>query len=212
MFFDIFRVIGIITGIPAYWILFKRKTYYEDKKYDHRCTDKGALIISNHYNALDYVLNTPIFFPRKLNVVASEFSFRNPLMRFLMKFWGGIKADRITKNPSFILKSARVIKKGHIVQIFPEGHNTDDGTIKAFYPSYIVIALKAKAPIIPVISDGNYGLFKRTHVIIGNPINPYDYLESEKYSREDIQRLNEIVYQKVLDLRKELDVRKKKGQ
>ena len=213
MFFDIGRLLGIISGFPLQWLFFKRKTYYEDKKIQGRYVRGKALIISNHFNALDYVMNSFVLFPRKLNVVASEFAFRNSFMRFLMKFWGGIEANRITKSPRFILESAKVLKKGQIVQIFPEGHNTDDGTIKAFYPSYIVIALKAKAPIVPVISDGNYGPFRRAHVIIGKPINLYDYLRSDKYTREDIENLNKIVRDKVLDLREELDrrIKNRKG-
>ncbi len=216
MFFSIFRNFGAITGFPAQWIIFKRKTYYEDKKSQGRYVKGGALIVSNHFNALDYLLNAFLLYPRKLNAVAAEFAFRKPIMRFFMKFIGGIEANRITKSPRFVLESIKVLKKGQLVQIFPEGHNTDDGTIKAFYPSCIVIALKAKVPIVPIVSDGNYGLFKRTHVIIGKQIDLYDYLETEKYTRNDIDRLNDIVRNKVLALREELDARikaeKQKGQ
>ena len=124
-----------------------------------------------------------------------------------MKFWGGIEANRVTRSMRFVSQSIREIKCGHLVQIFPEGHNTDDGTIKPFYPSYILIALRANAPIVPVITDGNYGLFKRVHMIIGDSIDLSQYLSDSKAKKEDIARLNDIVYEKVLQLRKELDRR-----
>ena len=214
MIYEIFRWIGVITGYPFKWLFFKNKTYYESEKAPKRVKG-GALIISNHFNPLDYVLNVFLFFPRKLYVVASEHAFKNAFLRFGMKFWGGIQANRVTKSMRFVSQSIKEIKKGHLVQIFPEGHNTDDGTIKPFYPSYILIALKANAPIVPVITDGNYGIFKRVHIIIGEAINLSDYLSSEKASKEDITKLNDIVYKKVLDLRAELDLRiesnRKKG-
>lgn len=206
MLYELFRWFGVIIGYPFKWLYFKNKVYYENESVPKRVKG-GALIITNHINPLDYVMNVFLFFPRKLYVVASEHAFKTFYLRFGMKFWGGIEANRITKSLSFITQSVREIKKGHLVQIFPEGHNTDDGTIKSFYPSYILIALKANAPIVPVITDGNYGLFKRVHLIVGEHINLSDYISSSRASKDDLLRLNDIVYEKVLQLRKELDLR-----
>ena len=214
MLYDIFRWIGVITGYPFKWIYFKNKVYYENENVPKRVRG-GALVISNHFNPLDYVMNVFIFFPRKLYVVASEHAFKNAFLRFGMKFWGGIQANRVTRSMRFITQSVQEIQRGHLVQIFPEGHNTDDGTIKAFYPSYIMIALRANAPIVPVITDGNYGLFKRVHLIIGEPIDLSQYLSGTRARKDDIMRLNDIVRDKVLQLRQELDRRianEKKGQ
>ena len=208
MFYAIFRWIGVITGYPFKWFFFKTKVFYEHGKYSQRSFGEGALVICNHFNPLDYVLNVFLFFPRKLNVVASEFAFMNPFFNFGMKFWGGIQANRITKSMSFVKESIKLIKKNQMVLIFPEGHNTDDGTIKPFYPSYILIALKSNAPIIPIITDGNYGLFKRTHVMIGEKIYLTDYLKDGKYTKSDIYQLNETIYKKMLELRERLEEEK----
>lgn len=206
MIYEIFRWIGVITGYPFRWLFFKDKIYYENERATRRVKG-GALIIANHFNPLDYVMNVFVFFPRKLYVVASEHAFKNVFLRFGMKFWGGIEANRVTRSMGFITQSIREIKKGHLVLIFPEGHNTDDGTIKAFYPSYILIAHKANAPIVPVISDGNYGPFKRLHLIVGEPIDLSEYLAAPKANKEEVARLNDIVREKVLALRAELDRR-----
>lgn len=207
LFYEIFRWIGVISGLPLHLLFFKKKMYYEDKSVQGRRVKGRALIVSNHFSPFDFVLNVVIFFPRKLYVIASEDAFRNKLMRFGMKFWGGIEANRVTQSVRFIIEGAKELNNDHLVQIFPEGHNTDDGTIKEFHPSYVLIALRGKAPIIPVITDGNYGIFKRTHVIIGKPIYVTDYLTSEKHTKQDLLRINEIIHQKVLELRQELDQR-----
>lgn len=206
MFYEFFRWVGVITGYPFKWLYFKNKYYYENDRATRKFKG-GALIITNHFNPLDYVMNVFVFFPRKLYVVASEHAFKDPWIRCGMKFWGGIQTNRNTKSVQFILESVRHLRKGHLVQIFPEGHNTDDGTIKAFYPSYILIALKAKTPIVPVITDGNYGFRKRVHLMVGEPINLADHTTEGKTSREEIDRLNELVRNKVLALREELDRR-----
>ena len=213
--YEIFRWIGVITGLPVQWIYFKKKIYYEEGAIRARKIRGGALIICNHFCPLDYVMNVLTFFPRKLYVVASEDAFRTKALEFGMKFWGGIKADRVTRSMSFVKESVRQLKNENLVMIFPEGHNTPDGTIKDFYPSYIVMALLSGKPIIPMALDGNYGLTKRTHMIIGKPIYLNDYLGGRKHTREDVDQLNDIVRQKVLDPRAELDRRidadRKKG-
>jgi 1-acyl-sn-glycerol-3-phosphate acyltransferase len=120
---------------------------------------------------LDYVLTSFVVFPRKLSAIASEEPFKNPFFRFGMKFFGAIKADRVSRNMKFIDTAAEVIRKGGLVQIFPEGRNTPDGKIHKFWHSYIVIAHRAGCPIVPIVTDGNYGPFKRTSVIIGEEID-----------------------------------------
>lgn len=211
LLYEFGRWSAVLMSFPFCWLLFKQKVYYEDKRVQNRRVRGGALIVSNHFCPLDYIMNVILFFPRKLYIVAAEMAFKNKLFRFSMKFWGGIEANRNTKSVRFIIESAKEIKNGHLVQIFPEGHNTKDGKIQPFYPGYVAIALRAKAPIIPVITDGNYGLFKRTHVIIGKPIDLRTYLNGESYTKEDMLRINEIFYQKALELQAELHRRIQQG-
>ena len=180
MLYEIFRFIGLVTGYPIQLIFFKRKIYYEDKK-NTNLKKGGKLIISNHYNMLDYVNTSFIVFPRKLSAVTSEIPFRSKLLRFGMKFFGNIKADRENKNMDFIKKSANIIKKKQLVLIFPEGRNTPDGNIHEFTQSYIAISHLGNCPIVPIVSDGNYGIFKRVHIIIGKEIDISNFITSNKH-------------------------------
>ena len=214
MIYDIFRIIGLITGYPFQLLFFKRKTYYVDKKNTHLFKG-GKLIVSNHFNMFDYVLTSFVVFPRKLNVVASEMPFKNKLLRFGMKFFGAIEANRETKNMSFINKCADVLKKGQLVQIYPEGQNTPDGKIHEFKPSYTLIAHRANVPIVLIISDGNYGIFKRTSVIISEEIDVSTFIDvnAKTTKKEERLALNNYIHKRALELREELEVlkNKKKG-
>ena len=208
---EILRYIGIFLGWPIQLLFFKRKTYYENGK-RVKFGRGGKLIVSNHYNMLDYVMSCFVVFPRKLYTVTTEDSFRNSFFRIGMKIFGGIKADRTTKSMSFVNESISALKMGKLVQIFPEGHNTQDGNLQQFFGSYILIANRANCPIVPIVSDGNYGLFKRVRVIIGQEIYISDVLgEAGKIlRREEIDKVNEYVYQKVVNLRAQIEDKKKK--
>ncbi len=211
MLYDICRWYAIVTAYPVFqWLFFKRKTYYEEGAPRRPWKQGGALIISNHYNFLDYMMNMFLVLPKKLYVIASEYSFRNRWMKFAVRFWGAIEANRVTKSMRFMDTAADLIRRGKLVQIFPEGHNTDDGNIHPFKKSYIVIAHRANAPIIPIVTDGNYGFFKRVHVIVGKPILVSDYITSNRRTptREELEQVNDIIFQKVLSLREELEARK----
>ena len=209
--FDIFRWFAIIQGFWLYWLFFKRKTYYEDgnpRRKSRRFKD-AKLIISNHYCVLDFMLNMFLVLPRKLWVVASEHAYRNKLQGFGMRFFGGIPCDRRIRSMRFMEKSVEVLKNGGMVQIFPEGRNTDDGLIGPFYASYIVIAHRAGVPIIPIVTDGNYGFFKRTHVLVGNEIDLKDYITAEGpiIPRDQLESANEAIRNHVLALKSDLDAR-----
>jgi len=211
IFFDIFRWFAILQGFWLYWLFFKRKTYYEDgnrKKRSRRF--KGAkLIISNHVSVLDYILNMYVVLPRKLWVVASEHAYRNKLQGFGMKFFGGIPCDRRIRSMRFVDQSVKVLKQGGVVQIFPEGKERYDGLVGPFYPSYLVIAHRGGAPIIPIVTDGRYGFGKRTHILIGNEINVRDYIKAEGpiIPREELAAANEAIHEKFLALKADLDAR-----
>lgn len=203
--FEFFRWIALITGWPFQLLLFKRKTYYEDKKAQSRFVKGGALIISNHISVFDYIVNLFLFPFRKLYVVMAEMIFKiGKPANWIVKFFGGIRSDRDIKGMRFIDESVRLLEKGRLVQIYPEAHTTSDGKMLPFKPSYIMIALRANVPIIPVITDGSYGIFKRVHLIIGKQIHLSDYCTSLNPTREEIIKLNDIVFQKSLELQNEL--------
>lgn len=214
MIYEIFRVIGVILGYPLQLLFFKRKTYYVDKK-NTNLKKGGKLIVSNHYNMLDYVLTCFVVAPRKLNAVASEMPFKSKITRFGMKFFGAIEANRETRSMKFVDICADVLKRGQLVQIFPEGKNTPDGKIHEFKPSYTLIAHRANVPIVLVISDGNYGLFKRISVIISEEIDVSKFINpsSKITTKEERTNLNNYVHKRALELREELEVlkNKKKG-
>ena len=212
MIYAIMRVLGLTVGYPLQLLFFKRRTYYVDKKNTHLHRG-GKLIISNHFNMFDYVLNSFVVYPRKLNVVTSEVPFRVPIARFGMRFFGAIQANRVTRNMRFMDECADAIKKGQLVQIFPEGRNTPDGKIHEFKHSYIVIAHRAKAPIVPIVTDGGYGVFKRASVIIGEEIHVSDFITSDSHTptREELNLANEYIFGRVLALREELELRKKQS-
>lgn len=204
---EILRWYGLLSGYPLYLAFFKRKTYYEDQSVQNRWIKGGALIVSNHYHVCDYIVTALLFPFRKLYVVLKSNIYKHKFLAWGMSIFGGIKSDRDTMGMRFIDESVAHLKKGHLVQIFPEAYITEDGKMREFKTGYLMIAQRADLPIIPVITDGNYGWNKRTHVIIGTPILLSDYCPYANPNREQLIELNRIVRDKCLELQAELNRR-----
>ena len=202
---DFFRWLGILSAYPAQLIFFKRKTFYEDKRAQSLRIKGGALIISNHFNAFDFVMNLFAVLPRKLYIVCSEHPYRNPFLAWGMGFLGGIQADRTTKSLRFIDESVEVLERGGLVQIFPEGRNTDNGEVGEFRLTYLMIANRAGVPIVPIVTDGRYGLFKRAHILVGKAIDLKALCPSERPTREELATANEIIHGRIVEMKIELE-------
>lgn len=204
---EFFRYFAIITGWPLYKLVYKTRIWYEDEAGRENKRIKGpALIVSNHFSGLDYMITLFHYFGRKVYVIMLEEVFnKSAFLRWSISIIGGIKADRDIKSMRFIDDGVKVLNKGNLLQIYPEAHNTTDGLMHDFKPSYIMIALRADVPIVPLIVDGQYGIKKRAHAIIGKSIRLRDICASADPSREEIQQLNEIVQNKAIELKAVLD-------
>ncbi|MBE5939514.1 MAG: 1-acyl-sn-glycerol-3-phosphate acyltransferase [Lachnospiraceae bacterium] len=204
--YEFLRCFGLIQGWPAHVVLFKKKVYYEDVNEKNRFIKGGALIISNHFAVFDYMVNVFLFPFRKLHVVVAEFIYkRSKFYHFGLRCFGGIRSDRDIKGMRFIDESVKVLKKGGLVQIFPEAQTSDGRGLQYFKPSYIMIALRAGVPIIPVVLDGNYGITKRTHVLIGKKIYVREFCSSENPTKEEIENLNKMVFDKFCQLKTQME-------
>lgn len=201
---EILRWYGLLSGYPLYLAYFKKKVYYEDKEVQDRFVKGGALIISNHYHVCDYIVNVGLFPFRKLYVVLKSDVYRNKFIAWGMSIFGGIKSDRDVMGMKFIDESVAHLKRGRLVQIYPEAYITETGEMQDFKTGYIMIAQRADAPIIPVITDGNYGWKKRVHLMVGKPILLSDFCPYASPNREQITQLNDMVRNKCLELQAEL--------
>lgn len=205
---EFFRWLALVTGWPMQLLLFKRRTFYEDPSVPVRNIRGGALVISNHYSVFDYIMTMFLFRGRKLNVVMIDRMYKkSKYFHIGMDCFGGICANRDDMGMRFVDESVEVIENGGLVQIYPEARITPDGEMHGFKTAYLMIALRSDAPIIPVILDGNYGLFRRAGVIIGKPIRLSDFNKSLDPTREELVAMNRAVEDKCRELKAELDRR-----
>ncbi|MBQ8850028.1 MAG: 1-acyl-sn-glycerol-3-phosphate acyltransferase [Clostridia bacterium] len=197
-----------ITGYFVQLFMFKNKVYYEDKNVQNRHIKGSAIVISNHVTVMDFAVMMFVFYSRTLRCLIAELMFQhNIFFTLLLKFLGSIKVDRGSHDYSFVNKCCKILKKGGVIEIYPEARLPKEGeeTPLPFKTSAVYIALESGAPIIPVYNSGHYFKKGRNRVIIGKPIDVRDYYDSSLCHTENLENISEILRQKVIELKNELE-------
>lgn len=115
----------------------------------------SALIVSNHRSWTDPIF-TAIETRRPINFLAASFNFYMPVVGWVFKNSGVIPLylEKSGKNEPSLKKCIRLLRKGNLVGVYPEGMQNflEPGgkKVKSFHTGFARIALAANAKIIPI--------------------------------------------------------------
>lgn len=192
------RITGALAALP----FFKPKVYCENEEKQGKKLKKPSILVSNHVSLLDFVLYLYVFWRNFIHFQVAEVMFnKSKFMNWLLYKLGCIRVDRDQFDFGFVGDSLELLDQGEVVGIFPSGRLPIGGKPFPFKPSVIFIALRTDAPIIPVYTDGQYGLFKRARVVIGEPIDIRAYCQTTEPSQQELDTLTKMLEEKVYALR-----------
>ncbi len=201
-----FIFLAKLTGILPSVILFKPKIYYKNKETQGRSLKGPCILMSNHMAFMDFPFYLTLFPFRTIRFLIAEVLYdKNPILKWLLDKLGGIRVERDAKDFTFIGDALTTLDNGGIVGIFPEGRLPVKGEYHPFKSGIVYIALRTDAPIIPVYTDGNYGIFKRTHVVIGEPIYLKELCKSPQPDSAELERLTKYLEKEEALLKTELE-------
>lgn len=188
-----------VTGYVPAWLFFKpRITLAPGAK---RRLPKGCILVSNHRSLLDFVVYLVVFPFRTVRFLAAEVLFnKGKFMSLLLHGLGCVRVDREGKSFGFVSDAIEVLDQGQTLGIFPEGRLPIGGKPFPFTVSTAFIATHADALIVPVYTDGNYGLFKRTNVVIGEAFDLKEHCKEGLSEQEQLEQLTQILRQRVYGL------------
>lgn len=202
-----------ITAWPVQAVCFRTKVHYEDKRVQGRKIKGAAIIVSNHTSVYDFAIMLFTFPFRTLRYLMAEVLFKRKGLAKFLRAMGGVMVDRDAYDFAFLEKLREILEKKGVVGIFPEGRLPREGEERPlpFAPSAAYLALMSGAPIIPVYTNGSYMKKKRAHVIIGKPIDAQSLVDDNLSEKENIERVNVYLRQRIVELRDELQRQCDKG-
>lgn len=151
---------------------------------------EGALVVcSNHQSLCDPPM-LAMCMPFELNFMAKEELFKNRLFGGLISALGAFPVKRGTGDIGALKIAIKVLGEGRRLVIFPEGARSPEGYMRKGKAGAALIAVKARANILPVGVCGKYKLFSRIVVRIGKPIVLEEYFGT-KVGAETLQDITD---------------------
>ncbi len=164
--------------------------------YEHVQKSRGAVYCANHSSNLEppiiYMALAAIH-PRLKILYKAELRGAIPILRNAFDMAGFVPIERrnVEQSSRAIERAALALADGDSFMIFPEGTRSLTGTLLPFKKGGFLLAIKGKAPIVPVaISGARKAMEKGSPVIypvtvtvkIGAPIETYELEVSERNS------------------------------
>jgi 1-acyl-sn-glycerol-3-phosphate acyltransferase len=112
---------------------------------------EGPLIIAaNHRSYLDPILLAISVKNREINFMAKGSLFRYPVFGTTIRMLNAFPVTKGVADKAALVKSLRILERGDVLVIFPEGTRYLEGGLGPAYPGATAIALKTGATILPV--------------------------------------------------------------
>ncbi|MBQ5929485.1 MAG: 1-acyl-sn-glycerol-3-phosphate acyltransferase [Clostridia bacterium] len=185
-----------VLVVPVFWILRPFRFYGNWKTKDGAC-----IYICNHYGLMDIAYPACTTW-EGLHYVAKKEVEKMPVVNFLFRKVKGISVNRDGNDVRALLDCFKCLKNGEKICIFPEGTRNKTGAeLQPFRHGAAAIAIKAKAPIIPIMIYKKPRYFRMTHVLVGDPVELAEYYD-RKLTETDYSEADAKLYNIMLDLRK----------
>lgn len=161
---------------------------------EHVPTQGAALIASNHASWFDIpMLSFPI--KRVTHYMAKIELFTYFFVGWLVRGLGAFPVRRNEGDRESLKTALRLLKSGELVNIYPEGHRSDDGKLQRGLAGVALIALMADVPVIPTGIANSRAVLHREGQGLRRPTvtlrygEPFKLAKSgAKHTKEDVER------------------------
>jgi cytidylate kinase len=159
------------------------------------------IVVSNHLGNADPPIIGAAIRSRRVRWMAKIELFHG-LFGVLCRLWGAFPIRRFEADLAAMLNAERILKRGEVLGMFPEGTRSRDGLMGRPHPGTAVIALRSGATVLPCAISGTEVLKKprrllrkpRVTVSIGQPI----VVEKvRRPSEQQVVELTERIYAEI---------------
>lgn len=121
-----------------------------------------VLMVTNHQSFLDPWL-VGIAPRRQIHYMARDTLFKGGVLHAIIERLNAFPIKRGAADRAALAMAVERLDKGFIVNIFPEGTRSEDGTIGPIAPGMSIILNRCKqdVPIVPVVIDGAFAAWPR---------------------------------------------------
>lgn len=145
----------------AYWVstglmrgLLRTFARWEVVGHDHMPPDGPVILVSNHVHIVDPPL-VAASSRRRVHPMAKRELFEVPLIGWWFWAWGAFPVRRFSGDMGALRVARNYLRNNEVVLMFPEGTRSRGSGMRAALPGAAMVAVLAKAPIVPVAITGS---------------------------------------------------------
>ena len=184
--YEITRVLAIILFHTLMPVRFhNRERLQQDPPY---------ILIANHRHEMDPIVMAMGVPKQQIVFLAKKELGKTPFTQQLMTRLHCILVDRHNVDMEAMRSCMKAVKMKKILLIFPEGTRHHEGQMEQIESGTALIAMRSKAPVVPIYFDRKLSWFRVTHLYVGEPI-PYADLLEKGINTETCEEMNERMRQ-----------------
>ena len=177
-------------------ILFPFKLGEKEKVKDGAC-----VLVGNHYRIWD-IVHMACTTREKVHFITKKELYKNKFLAHLCDIVEAIPVSRDGQDAKAVMTALRYLKNGDKISMFPEGtRNRTDEDLLPLKGGAAMFAIKAKAPVYPVMCPHKTRLFRRTKILVGDPIDLSAFYD-RRLTAEDYEEAEEIIREKMLETKR----------
>ncbi len=164
----------------------------------------GVILAPNHPSDSDsFILGTAI--RRQLHTMGKEELFRKRFAGFVFRKLNAFPVKRAEIDREAIRTAVSILKNGHVIDMYPEGTVSLDGSLQEPKLGTAFIALQAKAAVVPVAIIGSFNVMSkgqrvpRPHKVLikfGKPLY-FDEHYGKPYNKEILKIVTEKIMNEI---------------
>ena len=158
--------------------------------------DEKYIICANHKSFLDPIF-VALAINRQVHFIAKKELFEIPILKNILKKLNAIPAQRDGKDLNVLRDSIKIIKKGKILGIFPEGTRVKEIKRENIKDGAGYIALKSKTDILTIEIISSYKPFFKTNLYIKNLVKIENFKEYK--SKDAMEKIMDETYEKMYE-------------
>ena len=195
LFVDFVRITGVLPTL----IWYRPKFIYENKAAKKKIKG-GALLVSNHNCFFDPVYLMLAVWYRRQHYICNK-QFYETKAKWFLEHVLCIPIDIETTGFGTMKEINEHLTSGEVVSIFPEGHiNDGSGEMRGFKSGMVLMAMRAKVPIIPVYIKAHEPRWSRLRIVIGEAID-INEMFGGRPTMSDIEQVTNLIFNKESELK-----------
>lgn len=154
-----------------------------------------CLFVANHTSSSDAPAVVGAI-PRRIAILLKRSLFSVPIVGQAFRLAHFIPVERAKHEEAIaaLEKATEALKTGQSFLIYPEGTRSPDGRLQEFKKGAMVMAIKARVPIVPMVCSGAHRIMEKRSLVI-HPgeilvefLDPIDASQYTFEQRDDLKR------------------------